>query len=161
MTKYNTASHVDLAPRQRILEELLMAPTDAYIEPPFYCDYGCYIKLGKRAYFNYGCLILDVNCVTIGENCLLGPFCQILTATHPIDANERITVDGFTGCSKPVFIGANCWFGGGAIVCPGVTIGDNCVIGSGAIVAKDVPPNSVIAGNPAKLIRTLPPFRGR
>jgi maltose O-acetyltransferase len=161
LAKYSSASPFDLENRQRILEELLMAPTDAYIEPPFYCDYWRYIKLGKGVYFNFGCVILDVNRVTIGDTCLFGPFCQILTATHPIDGNERRTPDAFIGYSKPISIGKGCWFGGGAIVCPGVTIGDNCVIGSGAVVAKDVAPNSVVAGNPARLLRTVPPLRPR
>ena len=88
----------------------------------------------------------------IGKNVLFGPNVQIYTATHPLNAKERITE---LELAKPIVIGDNVWIAGGAIVCPGVKIGNNTTIGSGSVVTKDIPDNTVAAGNPCKVIRNL------
>jgi maltose O-acetyltransferase len=124
----------------------------AVIDPPFYCDYGAHITAGARLYLNFGCTILDVAPVTIGDDLMVGPHAQILTATHPIDATERCSGREL---GRPVRIGSRVWIGAGAIVCPGVTIGDDTTIGAGAVVTRDVPPRVLAAGNPARVIRTL------
>jgi maltose O-acetyltransferase len=154
--EFNQSSPTDPENRTRILSELIGAPTDAWIEPPFFCDYGPYIKLGKRVYMNFNCCVLDVSRVTIGDGTLFGPNVQVLTATHPWEGNQRRTGLEF---GKPIVIGRNCWLGGGAVICPGVTIGENSVVAAGAVVTKDVEPNSIVAGNPARLIRKVPPLR--
>ena len=135
-----------------VLRELLPnAPKDLYIEPPFHCDYGYNIHCGNRVYFNVNCVVLDVMPVTIGSYVLFGPGVQIYTATHPIDAKIRRS----KALAKPVTIGSDCWIGGGVIICPGVTIGDGSVIGAGAVVTKDIPPNSLALGNPARVVKKL------
>jgi len=126
--------------------------TDIWIQPPFYCDYGTHIHLGAHVFFNFNCVILDAAEVTIGARTMFAPFVQIYAATHPVDAETRRT---WLENAKPVIIGEDCWFGGGAIVCPGVTIGDRVVVGAGAVVTKDVPDDVVVGGNPARIIRHL------
>jgi len=136
-----------------LLNELFQKETqNVFIQPPFYCDYGFNIELGKNVYMNYNCVILDCAKVTIGENTLLGPNVQIYTAENPLKAEERIT---FKESAKEIKIGKNCWIGGSAVILAGVTIGDNCVIGAGAVVTKDVPQNSIAVGNPARVVRAI------
>lgn len=123
-----------------------------YIEPNFFCDYGYNIELGKNFYANHHCIILDAAKVRIGDDVLLGPGVQIYTVTHPLDAAQRKT-----GLEKgqAVTIGNSVWIGGGAIILPGVSIGEGAVVAAGAVVTKDVPASVVVAGNPAKVIKTL------
>jgi len=122
-----------------------------YIEPPFHCDYGYNIICGDNVYFNVNCVVLDVAKVTIGSNVFIAPGVQIYTANHPLDAELRKTLEN----GLPVSIGNDCWIGGNAIILPGITIGNGCVIGAGSVVTKDIPDNSLAAGNPAKVIRKI------
>ncbi|RTZ45659.1 sugar O-acetyltransferase [Candidimonas sp. SYP-B2681] len=139
--------------RSEILIELFGAETDAFIQPPFFCDYGANISLGKKVFINFNCVILDVAPVTIGDYVLFGPNVQVYTATHPISAAERRLGLEY---GKSVSIGSDVWIGGGAIVCPGVTIGAGSMIAAGSVVTRDVPQGVVAAGNPCRLIRSLP-----
>jgi len=136
----------------QIVRELLPnASRSTWIQPPFYCDYGYNIYTGKDVFFNFNCVVLDGARVTIGAHTQFGPNVQIYTASHPLDADVRRTCLENT---RPVSIGGDCWFGGSVVICPGVTIGDRCVIGAGSVVTKDVPDDTVVAGNPARPIRT-------
>ena len=152
--RLNACPPRDLAARKALVSELVGYECDAWIEPTFRCDYGTNMRLGKNVYFNFNCVVLDVAPVTIGDFTMMAPGVQILTATHPLDADKRRTVYEY---AKPITIGADVWIGGGAIICPGVTIGDRAVIGAGSVVTKDVPPDVAVAGNPAKIIRRLKP----
>lgn len=140
--------------RKRLLGELFGRETDAWVQPPFFCDYGTNIFLGVNVFFNFNCVVLDVAPVTIGSNVLFGPAVQICTATHPLSAVERRA--GLES-AKPITIGSDVWVGGGAILCPGVNIGDRSVIGAGSVVTRSVPSDVIAAGNPARIIRALPP----
>lgn len=135
-----------------LLAELFGRPTDVRITPPFQCDYGRHITLGRNVYFNSSCVVLDVAAVVIGSNVLFGPSVQLYTAMHPLDAALRR--EGLES-GKPVTIGDDVWIGGGAVICPGVTIGSGAVIGAGSVVTRDVPPAVLAAGNPCRVIRPL------
>lgn len=141
------------AERQRLLAELLGRESDVWIQPPFFCDYGSNIELGCKVFFNFNCVVLDVAPVIIGSNVLFGPAVQIYTATHPMSASVRRK--GIES-AKSIIIGSDVWVGGGAIICPGVTIGDRSVIGAGSVVTRDIPSDVFAAGNPARVIRTIP-----
>ncbi|WP_256200447.1 sugar O-acetyltransferase [Verrucomicrobium spinosum] len=149
---FNDSRESEVEERRRLVDALLGYPNDAWIQPPFYCDYGYNIKLGSKVFFNFNCVVLDVMPVTIGSNVLFGPAVQIYTATHPLSAMERRT---WLESAKPVTIGSDVWVGGGAIICPGVTIGDRTVIGAGSVVTKSIPADVVAAGNPCRVIRSL------
>ena len=90
--------------------------------------------------------------VRIGSNVLIGPNVQIYAVSHPMDAEERRRGEEW---GEDVAIGDDCWIGGGAVICPGVTVGARCIVGAGAVVTKDVPDDTVVAGNPARVIRRL------
>jgi maltose O-acetyltransferase len=160
----NTADPDDGELRASIIRELF-GKTEEYaiVQPPFHCDYGSNIYLGRLVFFNFNCVVLDSAEIRIGDNVFIGPATQIYGATHPLDPAKRLELDiGTSG--RPVTIGSGVWIGGGSIICPGVTIGDGCTIGAGSVVTRDIPPNSLAAGNPCRVIRTLdhaterPPF---
>lgn len=138
--------------RREMLARLFGKETDAWLQPPFFADYGTNILLGRKVFFNFNCVVLDVMQVTIGDFTLFGPAVQIYTATHPLDPVVRRQGLEF---AKPVTIGSDVWVGGGAVICPGVTIGDRSVIGAGSVVTRDIPPDVFAAGNPCRVIRPL------
>lgn len=148
----NASREDEPAERRRLLTQLFGEASDVWLQPPFFCDYGTNIRLGKKVFFNFNCVVLDVMEVTIGDYTLFGPAVQIYTATHPLDAQVRR--QGLEA-AKPVTIGSDVWVGGGAIICPGVTIGDRSIIGAGSVVTRDIPSDVFAAGNPCRVIRPL------
>ncbi len=151
--KFNVTLGDQDAERDEILRELLgHVGVECTVRPPFRCDYGYQTSLGDRVFANWGLVALDVGKITIGDDVLIGPNVQLLTATHPLDPEtRRAKWEG----GKPIVIGNNVWLGGGMIVCPGVTIGDNTVVGAGTVVIRDLPANVVAVGNPARIVRTV------
>ncbi len=121
--------------------------------PPFQCDYGENIRLGRNVFINFNASVLACAPVEIGDNCYLGPNVQLYTAIHPVDPDERRK--GINS-AKPIRVGADCWIGGGAIILPGVEIGAGSTIGAGSVVTRSIPPRSVAAGNPCRVLRRLP-----
>ena len=151
----NTIDRADFDGIGKIVKELLGKSDGAFINPPFYCDYGFNIEVGKNFFANYNCTILDVAKVTIGDNCQMAPNVAIYTAGHPVHPQTRNTAYEY-GIS--VTIGDNVWIGGNVCVLGGATIGDigsNTVIGAGSVVTKDIPDWCIAAGNPCKVIRTI------
>lgn len=143
----------DREERTRIAKELLGKCGDnVTLGRGFNCDYGVNIEVGENFYCNYDVCILDVCKVKIGKNCLIAPQVGIYTACHPLEKDVRAS--GLE-CGKPVTIGDDCWIGGRAVINPGVTLGDNVIVGSGSVVTKSFPSDTVIAGNPARIIRKL------
>ncbi|MEA4954122.1 MAG: sugar O-acetyltransferase [Pseudoflavonifractor sp.] len=124
----------------------------SWVEPPFHCDYGSHIRMGRNCYLNCDCILLDVCDITLGDNVLLAPRVCIFTATHPIDAAIR---NSGLEYGKPVRIGNNVWIGGNTVVNPGVTIGDGTIVGSGSVVTKDLPAGVIAAGNPCRILRPI------
>ncbi|MEL6916034.1 MAG: sugar O-acetyltransferase [Pseudomonadota bacterium] len=151
MAEYNATTVGDGAARAPLLDALLGSRGRACaIRAPFFVDYGTNIHLGDDVFFNYGCTVLDVCPVTVGDRTQIGPMCQLLAADHPRDAESRAS---FLELGKPITIGADVWIGGGALILPGVTIGDHAIIGAGAVVTRDVAPGQTVAGNPARPLR--------
>jgi maltose O-acetyltransferase len=152
LQKLNFMDRSDFQGIQETVKDLLGKSEGAFINPPFYCDYGTHIEVGKNFYANYNCTILDVAKVKIGDNCLLAPNVAIYTAGHPIHPMSRNSAYEY---GKEVTIGDNVWIGGNVVICPGVRIGDNVVIGAGSVVTRDIPDWSVAAGNPCRVLRPI------
>lgn len=151
--KYNKIDPSNDKKLDKLIKKILGKTGEkVHVQPPFHCDYGINITVGENFFSNYGLMILDVNRVTIGKNCMIAPNVSIFSATHPVRAEER-----YNGVELglPITIGDNCWIGGGAIINPGVTLGNNVVVASGAVVTKSFGDNVVIGGVPAKIIKTL------
>ena len=153
LEKLNATSWLDTVRYAEALTELIpdRAPSSVLITP-FFCDYGFRIRLGEKVYINANCTCHDEGGITVGAHTLIGPDCKLYTPIHPMDAAER---------RKPIErgaaieIGEDCWLGGGVVVCPGVKIGDRCIIGAGSVVTRDIPDDSLAAGNPAAVKRKL------
>jgi len=155
LARYNRTGDDERNYRGSILRDLLgrIGP-GAWVEPPFFCDYGSNLQVGERFFANTGCVVLDCDLVEIGARVKLGPGVQLLAVSHPLDATQRALGLEY---GEPITIGDDVWIGGGAIVLGGVTIGDRAVVGAGSVVTRDVAPDTVVAGNPARPIRALEP----
>jgi maltose O-acetyltransferase len=150
---YHRAYAQDVSAAQSIIRELIGdLAEDAHIRPPLYVDYGAQISVGEGTFINFNLTALDVAPIHIGKHCQIGPSVQLLTPTHPVEAEARRDK---LEAAKPIVIGDNVWLGGGAIVLAGITIGANSVVGAGAVVTHDLPANVVAVGAPARIIKTI------
>ena len=153
LDRFNQTGIDDDVERRGLLLELLgQFGEGSEIKPPLRCDYGYRIRVGARTFVNYGLVALDVASIAIGDDVQIGPNVQLLTPTHPIEPDARRAK---WEAAEPIAIQGNVWLGGGVIVLPGVTIGENTVVGAGSIVTKDLPPNVVAVGNPARVVRSI------
>jgi acetyltransferase-like isoleucine patch superfamily enzyme len=119
--------------------------------PPFYTAGGVDIRVGRNVFVNQNCTFYDLGGLDIGDDVMIGPNVNIITTGHPIEPSRRR--DGVT--AKPIVIERNVWIGAGATIIGGVTVGENSVVGAGSVVTRDVPPNTLVGGNPAKVIRSI------
>ena len=150
---FNNSHPKELKFRSEIIKKLFgKTEKGFYIEPPFRCDYGYNISVGKNFYSNYNCTILDCAEVKIGDNVMLAPNVSILTAGHPIHHEMRNTGMEY---AFSITIGNSVWIGGNVVINPGVSIGNNTIIGSGSVVTKDIPDNVIAVGNPCKVMRQI------
>jgi maltose O-acetyltransferase len=148
----NTTREAEQERRRSILIDLLGAGGDTvWMQPPFYCDYGTNMHLGKRVLFNFNCIVLDVCEVRVGDYTLFGSGVQILTPLHPMNAARRREQE----FGKPIDIGSDVWVGAGALILAGVRIGSRAVIGAGSVVTRDIPVDVFAAGNPCRVIREV------
>ena len=152
LQKLNFMDRCDSEGIAQAVKDLLGKSENAFINPPFYCDYGSHIEVGKNFFANYNCTIIDVAKVTMGDYCQMAPNVAIYTAGHPVHPDSRNSAYEY---GKAVTIGDNVWLGGNAVICPGVTIGSNVVIGAGSVVTHDIPDWCVAAGNPCRVIRGI------
>lgn len=151
--EYNNLRPSDTEGQKELLRSILgRIGKRFHFNQPFRCDYGCNIEIGEDFFANFNLTILDEAKVRIGSKVFIGPNVSIYTACHPLEAGLRATGIEW---AEEVRIGDNVWIGGGVTICPGVTIGDCCTIGAGAVVTRDIPPHSLAAGNPAKVIRQI------
>lgn len=152
LQRLNTADRSDFDEIGRIVKELFGKSEEVFLNPPFYCDYGSHIEVGKNFVANYNCTILDVAKVRIGDNCQLAPNVAIYTAGHPVHPVARNSMYEY---GIKVTIGDNVWIGGNSVILPGVHIGSNTVIGAWSVVTRDIPEWVVAAGNPCKVVREI------
>ena len=152
LQELNFCDRSDFGRIREIVRRLIDAGDNAVINPPFYCDYGCRIHVGKNFFANYNCTIIDVAPVIIGDNCQMAPNVAIYTAGHPVYPDTRNTAYEY---GKAITIGDNVWLGGNTVILPGVHIGSNTVIGAGSVVTRDVPDWVIAAGNPCRVIRPI------
>jgi len=151
--EYNKLRPSQTEERKLVIKKLFgSVGAEFIIEQPFYCDYGCNIRIGENFFANFNCVILDEAPVRFGRNVMLGPNVSIYTAGHPLDIETR---NAGVEYAYPVTIGNNVWVGGNVIILPGVSIGDNSVIGAGSVVTKNIPANVVAVGNPCKVLRGI------
>lgn len=152
LQKLNSSDWGDFEELATITKQLFGKSENAFVTPPFYCDLGFHIEVGKNFSANYNCTILDVAKVKFGDNCMLGPNVAIYTAGHPLYPTTRNSAYEY---GKEITIGDNVWIGGSSVICPGVHIGNNVVIGAGSVVTKNIPDWCMAAGNPCKVIRKI------
>ncbi|MYZ48641.1 sugar O-acetyltransferase [Propylenella binzhouense] len=153
LRELNRLDMADPARHGAILAELFGAiGADVVVKTPFRCDYGSQIRIGAGTFVNYDCIFLDCAAIEIGARVQIAPGVHIYTATHPLDASVR--AEGLES-ALPVRIGDDVWIGGRAVILPGVSVGARAVIGAGAVVARDVPPDTLVLGSPARVVRRI------
>lgn len=124
----------------------------AMINSPFYMEFANHLEMGVNSFINYDCIMLNNAMVKLGDNVLVGPKVSFYTAMHPTDAKQR---EQWLVYAKPITVEDNVWIGGSATILGGVTIGKNAIVGAGAVVTKDVEPNTIVVGNPARVLRKI------
>ena len=164
LKKYNSLEYGQKTEKTDILKQMFGSiGNNTSVGLPFICDYGRNIYIGDNVSINMNCTFVDCNKIIIGNNVLIASNVQLYTSTHPVELSERL-VPGWTPESGeyfcrtyalPITIGNGCWIGGGVIILPGVSIGNGSVIGAGSVVTKDIPDNSLAAGNPCRVIREI------
>ena len=151
--EYNNIPPCDRDKRKAFIKTIVGRIGNEYnIESPFQCDYGYNIEIGENFYSNHNLIILDVGKVRIGNNVQIAPNVSIYTAGHPVHPESR---DSGYEYGIGVTIGDSCWIGGNVCILPGVHIGNNVVIGAGSVVTRDIPDNTIAAGNPCRVIRQI------
>ena len=152
--EFNATRPSESEKRQKLLKEMFAEiGENCYIEPPFRSNWGGkHVHFGKNVYANFNLTLVDDTHIYVGDYTMFAPNVLLATAAHPILPTLR--QKGYQ-YNLPIRIGKNCWLGAGVIVLPGVTIGDNTVVGAGSVVTKDLPPNVVAVGNPARILREI------
>lgn len=160
---YNDTFDTETEKREELLKELLPhRGKNVYLQGPIYIDCGVNTVIGNDSFANFNFTVLDEGRVTIGNSVFIGPNVSLLTAIHPLCYQDRNPFfNKKTGMvtnleyTAPITIGDNCWIAANVTICGGVTIGEGCVIGAGSVVTKDIPANSLAAGNPCRVIRQI------
>ena len=149
-SKLNASGDVDTV--RQILSDIIGTTIDesTTIFAPFYTNFGIFTKIGKHVFINHACSFLDMGGITIEDHVLIGPKVNLITENHPLAPDDRRAL-----ITKPIVIKNKAWIGAGATILPGVTIGENAVVAAGAVVSKNVLPNTVVGGIPAKVIKSF------
>lgn len=152
-SKINRLTFDDADEVRALFSELVGKAVDASfcLIPPFYTACGVDITVGRNVFINQNCTFYDLGGLDIADDVMIGPNVSLLTMGHPVEPSQRR--DGVI--AKPIVIERNVWIAAGATIIGGVTVGENSVVAAGSIVTKDVPPNTLVGGNPARVIRSI------
>lgn len=160
--EYNNTPETDTEKREEILKQLMPDHgKGTFLQSPIQFDYGCFTSVGENFYANFNFTVLDTCPVTIGDNVYIGPNVTIAAALHYLKPESRRMQYREDGTpydiefGLPISIGNDCWIASNVVICAGVTIGDNVVIGAGSVVIRDIPSNTLAAGNPCHVIREI------
>ena len=150
LIKYNSTSDPDKL--RSLWGELTGKALDisSYIQIPVMINHAEFVTIGKNVYINHACTMLALGKIIIEDDVLIGPKSNLITEGHPVDPDKRKALE-----VKPVVIKKNAWLGAGVTILPGVTVGENSIVAAGAVVNRDVPPNTIVGGIPAKVIRNI------
>lgn len=137
---------------RQLVSQITEQPIDSSVEirVPFYTDYGRNIHIGKNVFINNGATFTDLGGIYLDDDVLIGPNASLISVNHPLDPQQR-----HGNILSPVHVHRNAWIGANATVLPGITIGENAVVAAGAVVTHDVPANTVVAGTPARVLKTI------
>ncbi len=151
--KLNRLTFDDAAEVRALFSELVGTQVDDgfVLIPPFHATGGAGMKVGRNVFVNQNCTFYDLGGLEIGDDVMIGPNVSLITSGHPVEPSRR---RDFV-VAKPILIERNVWIGAGATIIGGVTVGENSVVAAGAVVTKDVPPNTLVGGNPATVIRSI------
>jgi acetyltransferase-like isoleucine patch superfamily enzyme len=119
--------------------------------PPFFTAGGDEIRVGRNVFVNQNCTFYDLGGLDIEDDVMIGPNVSLLTASHPVEPSERRS----TTIGRPIVIERGVWIAAGATILGGVTVGENSVVAAGSVVTRDVPANTLVGGNPARMIRSI------
>lgn len=150
----NNKYHTDEEKRQ-LLEQITGHPIDTSVRVnlPFYTDFGKHISIGKSVFINSNVMFTDLGGITLEDHVQIGPRANLITVNHAFDPEIRRSI-----VMQPITIKRNAWIGAAATILPGVTIGENAIVGANALVTKDVPANTIVGGNPARILKTIETF---
>ncbi|MCG9729711.1 sugar O-acetyltransferase [Shewanella sp. Isolate13] len=147
------ANCLDANEIQKLFKKLLnQIGEGSIIREPFFCEFGKQISVGESSFINMGAMMLDGAKITIGNHVMVGPSCQFYTASHEVDYLSRRRWETFC---LPITIEDDVWIGGNVVINQGVTIGARSIVAAGSVVNQDVPPDSMVGGTPARLLRKL------
>lgn len=151
--RLNRLTFNDAAEVRDLFSELIGKTVDDsfLLIPPFYATGGADIRVGRNVFINQNCTFYDLGGLDIGDDVMIGPNVSLITSGHPLEPSRR---HGFT-TAKPIVIERNVWIAAGATVIGGVTVGENSVVAAGSVVTRDVPANTLVGGNPARVIRSI------
>jgi acetyltransferase-like isoleucine patch superfamily enzyme len=149
----NRLAHDDADQVRALFGQLTGQAVDAgfALIPPFYTESGVNIRVGRNVFVNQNCTFYDLGGIDIGDEVMIGPNVSLITSGHPIEPSRRR--DGVV--TRPIVIGRNVWIAAGATIIGGVTVGENSVVAAGSVVTRDVPPDTLVAGNPARVVRSI------
>ncbi|KML55257.1 transferase [Burkholderia cepacia] len=151
--KLNRLTFDDAVEVRALFSELVGTQVDDgfVLIPPFHATGGAGMKVGRNVFVNQNCTFYDLGGLEIGDDVMIGPNVSLITSGHPVEPSRR---RDFV-VAKPILIERNVWIGAGATIIGGVMVGENSVVAAGAVVTRDVPPNTLVGGNPATVIRSI------
>lgn len=149
----NRLTYDDADQVRALFSDLLGGPVDAsfMLIPPFHATGGADTRIGRNVFVNQNCTFYDLGGLDIGDDVMIGPNVSLITSGHPLEPSQRRA----SVVAKPIVIERNVWIAAGATIIGGVTVGENSVVAAGSVVTKDVPPNTLVGGNPARVIRSI------